>query len=108
MGDLEIRSDSASQPTPWRQFAPGRWHHGIDVRDFIIRNVTPYAGDESFLVGPSVRTLAVWERLQGIVNLADPEGLFPAPPGRKIARLARARRNCLSHVKWRLNTGSCD
>ena len=30
----------------WRDFAPGRWRNAIDVRDFILRNVTPYEGDE--------------------------------------------------------------
>ena len=48
----------------WSGFAPGRWQHAIDVRDFIQRNVTPYDGDESFLVGPSERTKAVWAKLQ--------------------------------------------
>ncbi|MFZ0102777.1 MAG: formate C-acetyltransferase, partial [Pseudolabrys sp.] len=31
---------------------------------FIVRNVTPYAGDEKFLAGPSKRTKAVWDKLQ--------------------------------------------
>jgi formate C-acetyltransferase len=48
----------------WRQFARGPWISTIDVRDFIIHNVASYAGDESFLVGPSKRTKAVWEKLQ--------------------------------------------
>ena len=48
----------------WRGFVLGRWSAAIDVRDFIVRNVTPYTGDESFLVGPSARTQAVWEKLQ--------------------------------------------
>ena len=36
----------------------------IAVRDFIVRNVSPYVGDETFLVGSSRRTNAVWEKLQ--------------------------------------------
>jgi len=48
----------------WRGFVPGRWCDSVDVRDFIIRNATPYAGDEKFLTGPSRRTKAVWDRLQ--------------------------------------------
>src|SRR5712692_11351509 len=48
----------------WRDFMPGRWRTAIDVRDFIISNATPYGGDEKFLVGPSKRTKAVWEKLQ--------------------------------------------
>jgi formate C-acetyltransferase len=48
----------------WQGFKPGAWRSSIDVRDFIVRNVTPYEGDESFLVGPSKRTKAVWAKLQ--------------------------------------------
>ena len=48
----------------WRGFEPGSWRTSIDVRDFIVRNVTPYEGDEKFLVGPSKRTEAVWKKLQ--------------------------------------------
>ncbi|HIU90951.1 MAG TPA: hypothetical protein IAC72_02935, partial [Candidatus Fimimonas merdipullorum] len=34
----------------WQGFVPGTWSDdGIDVRDFIQKNYTPYLGDESFL-----------------------------------------------------------
>jgi formate C-acetyltransferase len=49
---------------PWRSFNPGDWRDSIDVRGFIVRNVTPYAGDESFLVASTPRTKAVWAKLQ--------------------------------------------
>lgn len=32
----------------------------INVRDFIYKNITPYDGDENFLVGPSVKTNNLW------------------------------------------------
>ena len=48
----------------WRGFRPGDWQTSINVRDFIVRNVTPYAGNEDFLVGASQRTKAVWAKLQ--------------------------------------------
>lgn len=48
----------------WSDFHPGDWLNSINVRDFIIRNATPYAGDEAFLAGPSQRTKAVWAKLQ--------------------------------------------
>ena len=48
----------------WRGFQPGSWCNSIDVRDFIICNVTPYDGDEKFLAAPSQRTKAVWDKLQ--------------------------------------------
>jgi formate C-acetyltransferase len=57
-------SKSAKDERCWRDFAPGRWRTTIDVRDFIVTNVTPYDGDETFLAGPSKRTKAVWEKLQ--------------------------------------------
>ncbi|MFY9956029.1 formate C-acetyltransferase [Bradyrhizobium sp.] len=48
----------------WRDFKYGNWCDTIDVRDFIVRNVAPYTGDETFLAGPSSRTKAVWAKLQ--------------------------------------------
>ncbi|MGC1819678.1 MAG: formate C-acetyltransferase, partial [Pseudolabrys sp.] len=36
----------------------------IGVRDFIVRNVTPYTGDEKFLAPASAKTKAVWAKLQ--------------------------------------------
>jgi formate C-acetyltransferase len=48
----------------WREFKPGSWCNTIDVRSFITSNVAPYTGDESFLKGPTRRTMAVWEKLQ--------------------------------------------
>ena len=61
-----VSSSSAElrQGRAWRGFQPGRWSSAIDVRDFIVRNATPYHGDESFLVGPSARTMAVWDKLR--------------------------------------------
>ncbi len=48
----------------WRGFKPGDWSRSINVRDFIVRNVTPYLGDRTFLAPSSARTKAVWEKLQ--------------------------------------------
>ena len=48
----------------WKGFQPGAWLNSIDVRDFIVRNVAPYTGNEDFLARPSQRTNAVWEKLQ--------------------------------------------
>jgi len=46
-----------------RNFNHGKWNNEIDVRDFIQRNYTPYDGDESFLEGPTDRTLKLWEKV---------------------------------------------
>ena len=48
----------------WNGFRPEDWLSSINVRDFIVRNVTPYTGDEAFLAGPSQRTKSVWAKLQ--------------------------------------------
>src|SRR6201988_2419404 len=48
----------------WRGFKPGDWAKTINVRDFIVHNVTSYTGDEKFLAPASQRTKAVWAKLQ--------------------------------------------
>ncbi|MGO0576422.1 pyruvate formate lyase family protein [Ornithinimicrobium panacihumi] len=48
----------------WEGFAAGPWQDEIDVRDFVQRNYTPYEGDASFLVGPTAKTLRLWETLE--------------------------------------------
>lgn len=35
--------------------------NSINVRDFVFQNITPYHGNDSFLVGPSERTNKLWE-----------------------------------------------
>jgi formate C-acetyltransferase len=57
-------SQSSKGEHCWRGFNSGNWRTRIDVRDFIINNVTSYPGDEKFLAGPSKRTKAVWAKLQ--------------------------------------------
>ncbi|XAE59351.1 formate C-acetyltransferase [Termitidicoccus mucosus] len=42
-------------------FTPGKWNDDIDVYDFVVRNITPYTGDASFLAGPTGATTHLWE-----------------------------------------------
>ena len=44
----------------YKSFTTGSWNNKIDVTDFVRKNITPYEGDASFLVGPTERTLSVW------------------------------------------------
>src|SRR5215468_2535083 len=62
-GSAALKKETKDQDS-WRGFRRGDWCTSIDVRDFIVRNVTPYAGDEKFLAGASKRTKAVWAKLQ--------------------------------------------
>ncbi|WJY90373.1 Formate acetyltransferase 1 [Corynebacterium confusum] len=48
----------------WKGFETGPWAEGIDVRDFIQRNYTPYEGDSSFLAGPTEKTKRTFEHLE--------------------------------------------
>ena len=48
----------------WDGFAGRLWKEGVDVRDFIQNNYTPYDGDDSFLEGPTEATDRLWGRLQ--------------------------------------------
>ncbi|MCF0127746.1 MAG: formate C-acetyltransferase [Pseudobutyrivibrio sp.] len=48
----------------WQGFKGRQWKEGVDVRDFIQNNYTPYDGDESFLAGPTEATDKLWGKLQ--------------------------------------------
>jgi formate C-acetyltransferase len=75
----------------WRGFVPGMWQRGVDVRDFIQQNYTPFAGDGAFLKGPTARTLGIWgtlqplfaqEREKGILDVSQiPSGILAHAPG---------------------------
>ncbi len=62
------RSVQEPAVNPWRGFAPGAWQRGIDVRDFIVRNVSPYEGDAAFVAGPTSQTTALWEKVTGLLK----------------------------------------
>lgn len=47
----------------WNNFNGGDWETGINVRDFIQKNYTPYDGDDSFLAGPTEATLKLWDQV---------------------------------------------
>ncbi|MEM9006554.1 MAG: formate C-acetyltransferase [Cyanobacteria bacterium P01_F01_bin.86] len=76
----------------WQGFQPGDWTDTINVRDFIQQNYTLYIGDDTFLAGPTDRTLNLWdqvsvlmqqEREQGIlaVDTKVPSGITAHAPG---------------------------
>jgi len=43
-----------------KNFADGIWSKEVNVRDFVMKNITPYDGDASFLAGPTERTKRIW------------------------------------------------
>jgi len=75
----------------WRGFRPGLWQSGVNVRDFIQRNYTPYEGDGAFLQSATARTRGMWETLQpllakerekGVLDVSQvPSGILAHAPG---------------------------
>jgi formate C-acetyltransferase len=63
--DLFSREEMAKA---WEGFIPGSWSEGIDVRDFIQKNYTPYYGDERFLERPTENTTSVWEKANQLIQ----------------------------------------
>ena len=44
-----------------KQFNYGVWTEEVNVRDFVVKNITPYYGTYNFLVGPSEKTKKLWD-----------------------------------------------
>ena len=56
-----------AQQKAWEGFVGGDWQNGVNVRDFIQKNYTPYEGDESFLADATPATTALWDKvMEGI------------------------------------------
>ncbi|MDE7254592.1 MAG: formate acetyltransferase, partial [Helicobacter sp.] len=55
--------DNAADSFQPQGFEEGIWNDAINVRDFIVRNYTPYNGDESFLASPTDTTSKLWKRV---------------------------------------------
>jgi formate C-acetyltransferase len=75
----------------WQGFARGRWCDRLDVRNFILSNVTPYEGDKSFLETATPRTVKLWakvealfcaERTRGVLSVSQiPSSITAHGPG---------------------------
>lgn len=50
------------------EFKNGIWDKEINVRDFVIQNITPYYGNHDFLVGPSQKTQKLWDICKSAVK----------------------------------------
>ncbi|AZQ77065.1 formate C-acetyltransferase [Flaviflexus ciconiae] len=60
----------------WQGFETGAWIEHVDVRDFIQKNYTPFEGDDSFLAGPTERTLKIWEILSDMFPEERERGVY--------------------------------
>ncbi|RDU57434.1 formate C-acetyltransferase [Helicobacter sp. MIT 99-5507] len=55
-------------------FESGLWEDEINVRDFIVKNYTPYDGDSSFLVSPTKKTIKLWEKVCDLMKIERQRG----------------------------------
>ena len=86
-----VRQLAKDKVAQWEGFNIGLWQNGIDVRDFIQQNYTPYEGDESFLAPATERTTNLWaklnelfleERKKGVLDISQiPSGITAHGPG---------------------------
>ena len=58
----------------WNGFKEGIWTREIDVRDFILKNFTPFSGDDSFLKGPTEATSLLWEKVMALTKKEREQG----------------------------------
>jgi len=90
MEGTALKGPEAHAELAWRGFKRGPWTSAIDVREFIVANATPYDGDESFLVGPTARTKAVWAKLQPYFEQERKKGVLAADADHPSTMLAHA------------------
>ncbi|PZD95477.1 formate acetyltransferase [Paenibacillus sambharensis] len=61
MSTLERNLKTGGPSDAWRGFITGPWTDKVNVRDFILLNVTPYQGDDRFLSGATQETTELWD-----------------------------------------------
>jgi formate C-acetyltransferase len=65
-------------PSVYRGFNQGNWQYEINVRDFIVRNYTPYTGDASFLADPTDDTRLLWQQVLDLMVIEQQKGVLDA------------------------------
>lgn len=85
---MSIQSKNDASALFWSGFQDGDWQKKVDVRDFILRNVTPYEGDDSFLAGATERTKALWDKLGELLKLEREKGVLDVSADRPSSILA--------------------
>ncbi len=65
----------------WKDFRGGNWQREIDVRSFILKNYTPYDGDEGFLETPTAKTKAVWDKCKELLAEELDRGIYDVETG---------------------------
>jgi len=61
-----------------QSFKSGNWAHNINVRDFILKNMTPYLGDDSFLAPATEVTKKLWAICSELTDIEKEKGILGA------------------------------
>lgn len=62
-----MATTAQERSTAWSGFQPGDWENGVNVRDFIQKNYTPYEGNGDFLAPATEATTTLWNNvMEGI------------------------------------------
>lgn len=61
---------------PWLGFTGDQWQQGVDVRDFIQKNYTPYTGGEGFLAAATARTRQLWKEMSVLIEAERVKGVL--------------------------------
>ncbi|OCA82617.1 formate C-acetyltransferase [Bacillus sp. FJAT-27986] len=60
--------DNVTKKDAWRGFAGGDWQNEVNTRDFIMKNITPYTGNDEFLEGPTEATKELWKQVMELTK----------------------------------------
>ncbi len=60
--------DNVTKKDAWRGFAGGDWQKEVNTRDFIMKNITPYTGNDEFLEGPTEATKELWKQVMELTK----------------------------------------
>ncbi|MCU6709799.1 formate C-acetyltransferase [Paenibacillus sp. J5C_2022] len=59
----QVKRDDA-----WQGFQGGQWEQRVNVRAFILANMTPYVGGDSFLAGATEATKKLWDEISELTR----------------------------------------
>ncbi|MBJ6362275.1 formate C-acetyltransferase [Paenibacillus sp. GCM10012307] len=74
MKEREVAARTQQGNQAWRGFEGLSWKRKIDMNAFLESNLIPYAGDESFLAGPTARTEELWQRVRELLQAEQHNG----------------------------------
>ena len=60
----------------WNNFKGEAWKDRINVEQFILDNYKEYKGDDSFLVGPSIKTKKLWNKCEKLLIKEQKKGIL--------------------------------